>query len=147
MYCMNCMWSCALRQTNVHDSRPCSNQQKTFPWDVGISIGSYTHSTTFSSVFSCFVIHLCSLLCCVYQRGDTPLMEACRGGHLPVVQMLLDEKANVNIKSNVSWLLIAIPYVIFAQLSVTRLVLFCYSLVLFTLLCLSVWYHTTYGIM
>ena len=43
-------------------------------------------------------------MCCVFlQIGDTPLHHASWGGHVPTIEVLLKNRAEINHTNNVSW--------------------------------------------
>ena len=43
-------------------------------------------------------------MCCVIlQVGNTPLHEASWEGHLPIIEVLLKNRAEINYTNNVSW--------------------------------------------
>ena len=43
-------------------------------------------------------------MCCVFlQRGDTPLHKASWRGDVPIIEVLLKNRAEINHTNNVSW--------------------------------------------
>ena len=43
-------------------------------------------------------------MCCVFlQFGNTPLHDASRHGHVPIIEVLLKNGAEINHTDNVSW--------------------------------------------
>lgn len=80
-------------------------------------MGEYQHLelvNTFLIESKVEFIYTCTLMCIVmyggcityvlcYQDGTTPLHIACQEGHLPVVQQLIEERADINCPDEVGY--------------------------------------------